>query len=63
MYLNNRNIIALAIVLSSVSFCQEINRLQLIAKFEMNFNWLDPWADDSSFFDYDSFTYAGFSPS
>ena len=40
---------------------QDLNRLQLVSKFEMNFIWLDPTSIDSSFFDYDSFTYAGFS--
>ena len=55
-----RIILYFIIILNGVT-SQDLNRLQLVSKFEMNFNWLDPTSIDSSFFDYDSFTYAGFS--
>ena len=46
-----------------LSFCisQHISKIQIVAKYEMNMNWISPNLPDSMFFAFDSFNFAGFS--
>ena len=53
--------ILLILSFAGVFWGQEIEKIQIISKYEINMNWISPSLPDSSFFTYDSFNYAGFS--